>query len=338
VNPEANPLYKVLRSLWFPMSVNAAVLGATAVVIFRAVSLVAAALAGGEARPWEADSHFDDALVDLAVHGLPGLARPTWGPGLAVFLVQAVTAYFLWAVFGTAMCRTLAVRIARDEYISMREALRFAWRTKATALLHFPAIALPIVFCGAVLAAAGMIGQIPYLGWIVNAILLPVTVLFAIVMQLIWFAGVVALGFTPAALAAERRGVYETTTKVIHYLFARPLPVVLYLATLGAFFWLLEHAVFAPDLLRESLAALLGLVPLDPDFRRIVHGDVDGLSGFAALAAGLHRLMFGGVDALVRGMFLSFAAGGFTSLFLLFRLECDGTATTELVRDEAAKP
>lgn len=333
MNPEANPVYKVLRSLWFPMSVNAAVLGAAAVVVFRAVSLLAALALDYPGRPWEADSDFDDRLLALVVGGLPALGDLGSTPQLALFLVQSVTAYVLWAVFGVAMCRTLAVRIGRDEYIPMKAAWKFALSTKTTALLHFPAMALPILFCGAVVAILGLFVQIPYVGWVLNAVLLPGTVLFAVIMQIIWFAGIVALGFTPAAIASERRGIFETVPKVLHYLFARPLPTVLYLSVLFVFFWLLESAIFAPDRLKDALASLLTVFWHGETFDRVVRGDVAHLDGFAKFAGWLHLLMFGGIDALVRGAFLSWAAGGFTALFLMFRQECDGVDMADVVRE-----
>ena len=315
------------------MSVNAAVLGAATVVIFRAVSLLAAVSLGYAGHPWEADSEFDDRLLTLVVGGLPALRDLGTIPQLSLFLIQALTAYLLWAVFGVAMCRTLAVRIGRDEYIPMKAAWRFALSTKSTALMHFPAMALPILFCGAVVAILGLFAQIPYAGWVLNAVLLPGTVLFAVIMQIIWFAGIVALGFTPAAIASERKGIFETIPKILHYLFARPLPTVLYLSVLFVFFWLLESAVFAPERLKDALASLLTVIWRDETFDRIVRGDVAHLEGFAKFAGWMHLLMLGGIDALVRGAFLSWAAGGFTALFLMFRQECDGVDMADVVRE-----
>lgn len=338
MNAEANPIYKVLRSLWFPMSVNAAALGAIAVVVFRATSLLAAWAFEDGGRPWEADSRFDDALTTLALGGLPALgeARRVVGGSAGVLAVQFATAYVLWATVGVAMCRTLAVRIARDEYVPLKAAWSFAWRTKATALLWLPAISLPVAFCGAVVAAIGAASAIPYLGWTASALLLPVTAIFAVVMQIIWFGGLATLGFVPAAIASERRGTYDAVCKAFHYVFARPLPAVLYLATLGAFLWVLESAVFDPDRLKQAVARTAGLLLSDDaTLRRVLVGDTDGTEGYAKACAWLHRLVFGGVDALVRGAFLSWAAGGFTALFLMFRQECDGNDLSDVCKDDA---
>lgn len=338
MSSEANPVYKVLRSLWFPMSVNAVAFGTAAVVIFRAVSLLAALVFGLPGHAWEADSLFDDALYALLLGGLPALGDLGRLEGyLPVFAVQCATAYLLWAVFGVAMARTLAVRIARDEYAPLSAAWKFALSTKNTALLHLPCMALPVAFCGGVLAVAGLLGAIPYLGWILNAVLLPVSVFFAVVMQLVWFVGLLALGFTPAAVASERRGTYDAVVKVFHYVFARPLPTLLYLGVLAAFFWVAERAIFAPDRIRDAMAATLGFLPRafggGETFELIVRGDVDRTEGFARLCAWLHLLVLGGVDAIVRGAFLSWAAGGFTALFLMFRQECDGTEMSDVVKD-----
>ncbi|HYC77857.1 MAG TPA: hypothetical protein VEI02_09540, partial [Planctomycetota bacterium] len=315
--PEANPIYKVLRSLWFPVSVNAALLGAAAVVVFRLVSLLAALAFGFDGRPWEADSLFDDVLFHLVTRGLQGVfdLGPYSGFG-PIFFVQALTAYFLWATFGLAMYRTLAVRIASDDYVPMDRAFGFAWRAKNTTLLHLPAIALPTLFCWAVIAAVGLVDRIPYLGWTLNVLLLPVVVLFAVVMQLVWFLGVVSMAFTPAAVAAERRGTYDALGKAFTYLMGRPLPAVLYLVTLAALLWVLDSAVFDPERLRAALADLLQprFAPVSERLDLIVRGEVDALSGFAWFMAWAHRLVLGGLDAVVRGFFLSLAAGGATAL------------------------
>jgi hypothetical protein len=337
VNPEANPIYKVLRSLWFPMSVNAVALGAGAVVLFRLVSLLAAWAFGFRGRAWEADSLFDDALVLLLRNGLSALpeVRALYG-SLGLFFVHAAGAYFLWATFGVAMCRTLAIRIARDEYTSLGAAWRFGWKAKNTTLLWLPALALPLAFCAFVVAVAGLVGAIPYLGWVMNALLAPVTVLFVVAMQLVWCGGLVTMGFVPAAVAAERRGTYDAIGKAFHYLFARPLPTVLYLGVLWLFLYVIERAVFAPDVLRTAVVRLETFcLPQDVRLIPIINGDVDRLHGFAKACAWLHLLVFGGVDAIVRGAFLSWAAGGFTALFLMFRQECDGNDLGDVVKDPA---
>jgi hypothetical protein len=339
LNTEQSPIYKVLRSLWFPVSVNAIVLGATAVVLFRAVSLLGAWTCGYAGPAWEADSAFDDALWFVALRGPSAIedVEIRFGLPLSLFALQCVAAYALWATFGLAMCRTLVLRIAKDEYVPLKDAWRFALGAKNTLLLAAPAVAVPLGFCALVLSLGGALGAAPWIGWVLSAVALPIFALFTVVLRLVWIATFVAAAFPPAAVAAERRGTYDALGRAFHYVFARPLTTLLYLVLLAAFLFALDAAALSPDSLRETAADLLTSAPRlfggGETYGAILRGDVTTTTGFARFCAWAHLVVFGGVDAIVRGAYLSFVAGGACALFLVSRQDCDGVDVGDVVRD-----
>jgi hypothetical protein len=321
------------------MSVNAVALGALCCVAFWVWSFLAVLAVGhpDHRLAMTCAGLFDDSVVTWlrtgVVPSLPGVAG---GDYRWVFAIQAVGAYAIWAIGGIAIARVMAVRIARDEYITLKEALAFAWSTKFTALLYAPAIAMSMLFLWVAIVGIGLIGQIPYFGWLVSALLLPVVVFFVILVRILAWAGVLSLGMTAGAIAVEKKGTWDSVAKAFNYLFARPLAVLLYVILLYVFVMIVEGILLNGSLLREHVASWL--VPFGPSevYPSIAKGAVQSVSGAQTFFAYLHAAVFKIVDALIAGAVLSWIIGAFTSMFLIFRKEVDGTDYTEIVRPPAA--
>lgn len=319
-------VFKLSRVLWFPMSVNAVALGALCCIAFCAWTFLVTAIFG---RP-----HFGDAMTAVSTFDdrvgawlLTGRVAGTWE-----FALQALGAYLIWAIGGIAIARIMAVRIARDEYITMKDALAFAWSTRNTALLYAPAILLSMLFLWVTIFGIGLIGQIPWVGGFISAVFLPVTIFFTILVRILAFAGVVSLGMTAGAIACEKKGTWDSVAKSFNYLFARPLAVLLYVALLVVFVKVVQGVLLDGDHLREHVSELL--VPLwdNPEYRAIARGAYTSVDGVAAkTAAFLHSAIFWVIDALIAGAVLSWIIGAFTAMFLIFRREVDGTDYTEIV-------
>jgi hypothetical protein len=318
------------------MSVNAVALGALCCGAFWILSYLAL-LAAGHPDPRlarECASLFDDSVVAWLMtgsvpdrHGLVGDDRYRW-----VFAMQAVGAYAIWAIGGIAIARVMAVRIARDEYITIKEALKFAWSTRFTALLYAPAIGMSMLFLGVAICGIGLVGQIPYVGWLASALLLPVVVFFVILVRILAWAGVLSLGMTAGAIASEKKGTWDSVAKAFNYLFARPLSVLLYLVLLYFFVRIVQGILLDGDHLRQHVGSWL--VPFGPSeiYPKIATGTVDELSGVPKLFGYLHGAVLTVIDALIVGAVLSWVVGAFTSMFLIFRKEIDGTEYTDIVK------
>lgn len=333
---ESSPVFKVARVLWFPMSVNAVALGAACCIAFWLWTWLAAAVLGhAEYRlAMTCAGLFEDSVVQWLMTGvvperlgLVGDDRYRW-----IFALQAVGAYGIWAIGGVAIARVTAVRIARDEYITIKEALAFAWSTRFTALLYAPAIGMSMLFLGVAIFGIGLVGQIPYVGWLASTLLLPVVVFFVILVRILAWAGVLSMGMTAGAIAAEKKGTWDSVAKAFNYLFARPLSVLFYVVLLYFFVRIVQGILLDGANLREHAAAWL--VPFGPSevYPKIVTGDLADLTGTERFFAWLHAAVFRLIDALIAGAVLSWVIGAFTSMFLIIRKEVDGTDYTEIVK------
>jgi hypothetical protein len=308
--------------------VNAVALGALCCLVFFLWTFLALAVTGrtGIDVTVEAFRAFDDGVRDWLLTGSVPEAR-RW-----VFGIQAVGAYFIWALGGVAIARIMAVRIARDEYITMKEALAFAWSTRFTALLYAPAIVLSMLFLWLAIFGIGLIGQIPWIGWVLSAILLPVTVFFTILCRILAWAGVASLGMTAGAIACERKGTWDSVAKAFNYLFARPLAVLLYVVLLYVFVNIVQGLLLDGQHLREHVSRLLVPFWESATYEKIARGAYWELTGAPKVAAFLHAAVFWAIDALIAGAILSWVIGAFTAMFLIFRKEVDGTDYTDIVK------
>lgn len=403
MNGESGSLFKILRALWFPMSVNATALAAAGVLVFhlatwlfcwmagsggmaasategflpasrsmltewtwpgyatdtdRSGEVVHASLAGE--NPSAADRAKADADIALvrAVHaewiatrtrevldagGADAEARRKELNGLAtalgryrwIFAGQLVLFFALLATFGVAICRILALRIARDEYCTLAGAWGFAWRVRLTGLLFPVAVALPVGVLAGLNLLAGTMAQIPYLGWLLGVLVLPLVLVSAVLIVLIGLGALVSIGLVPAAIAIERKGTYDSLGKAYSYIFARPLPLILYLALLWVFLAVF-HKVFVEHALVERTAGSTMLLFWSNDtFEAISGGRTDEVEGFAWFCAWLWRLVLRVFRLLVWGALISYALGAFTSMFLVFRRDVDGLDEADLAQDPA---
>lgn len=138
-------------------------------------------------------------------------------------IVGGVWFFGVWAFFGQAIRRTVALRIARDEGLSIVEALTFAarnWITVIVAPLVVAALASAFWLCNIV---AGLAISIPYLGGILGLLLIPLTVLSTLLMLLIALGGLLGLPLMGAAAAWEKNGTLDALSRAFTYVFARPL-------------------------------------------------------------------------------------------------------------------
>jgi hypothetical protein len=328
LEPENSPVFKVSRVLWFPMSVNAVALGALCCVLFWLWSVVSALVVGP--REYEITMGSMGAFVDAIWAWLK--TGTFTSEHVPLFILQAVGAYALWAIGGVAIARIMAVRIARDEYITLREALGFAWSTRFTALLYAPAIGLSMVFLWLAIFGMGLVGQIPWFGWVVSAVLLPIVIFFTILIRILAWAGVLSLGMTAGAIACEKKGTWDSVAKAFNYLFARPLAVLLYVALLWVFVGIVGGLLLDEGNLRVHVSSMLINFWNNDTYAKIARGATAELDGFAQVAAWLHSAVFWVADALIRGAILSWIIGAFTAMFLIFRKEIDGTDYGDIVR------
>jgi len=138
-------------------------------------------------------------------------------------LVGGVWFFAVWAFFGQAVHRITTLRIARDEGLSLGEALRFAAKNWTTMLVAPLIIGGVIGFFWCCNMLAGLTTSIPFLGGILGILLFPLALVSTLLILLIAVGGIFGLPLIGAAAAWECNGSLDAISRAFSYLFARPL-------------------------------------------------------------------------------------------------------------------
>jgi hypothetical protein len=131
--------------------------------------------------------------------------------------------FLVWGLFGQAIHRITALRIARDEGLSVKAALGFAAKNYWTILLCPVIVAAAIGLFYGCNALAGVVMSIPFVGGILGIVLLPLATISTLLILLIAIGGAIGMPLVAAAAAWERNGSLDAISRAFSYLFARPL-------------------------------------------------------------------------------------------------------------------
>jgi hypothetical protein len=163
------------------------------------------------------------------------------GPSWAIrfhpvyFILFGVWFLIVWSVFGGAISRIAAVHFARDEKISIRQALRFS-SNKFLSYVSAPIIPLVIVlFVGLVVAVGGLVTNIPFLGPIVVGALFFLALAAGVVMTLVLLGLVGGCNLMYPTIAAEGSDSFDAISRSFSYLYARPWRLAFYTAVAVAY-------------------------------------------------------------------------------------------------------
>ena len=143
------------------------------------------------------------------------------------FFVFFVTGLGIWSICGGAICRIAAVQFARDERITHRQALRYAWE-KRDALFFAPCV--PIAFLAVVALGIMLIGvviRLPVFD-ILSAVLFPLSMFLGGLIT--WIAIGLAVGgslFWPA-VATDGVGAFDAFGRAFAYTLPRPWKTIQY--------------------------------------------------------------------------------------------------------------
>jgi hypothetical protein len=130
-------------------------------------------------------------------------------------------------VFGSMICRTVAVRLTIDESESLPNLFRF-FIQRASSLISFVILlCLGILCCLLPVKVAAWLAAFPYLDYVI-ALTLPIPLLFA------FFAAVLAVGLVFgwmlmfAAVCVDGSDGFDAISRMFSYLYQRPLHYVFY--------------------------------------------------------------------------------------------------------------
>jgi hypothetical protein len=144
------------------------------------------------------------------------------------FVIFAILFLLAWALFGGAICRIAAVHFARDEKISVRQAMNFAVG-KLLSFASAPVIPLAIVIViGLIVSLAALIGNIPFLGPIAVGALFIVPLLAGFVMTLVLLGTAGGFGLMYPTIAVEGSDSFDAISRSFSYVYARPWRMLFY--------------------------------------------------------------------------------------------------------------
>jgi len=157
------------------------------------------------------------------------------GPGwliryhLLYFVIYACWFLLIWAIFGGAIARIAAVHVARDEKISVRQALRFS-TSKVLSFIFAPVIPLIIIlFVGVLVAIGGLLIYIPWgIGPIIVGIFFFLALLAGFVMTLVVVGTAGGFNLMYPTIAVEGSDSFDAISRSFSYIFARPWRMIFY--------------------------------------------------------------------------------------------------------------
>jgi len=181
-----------------------------------------------DGRGWSDFSAFVAAPINAAWQCV-SLAMAYWQQAPLFALITTILMLAVWAFVGGATTRMTAVRVAREESVPLKEALRFScakWPSTATCVL-IPFGVLVLVAIVAFLPA-GAILAIPYVGEFAVGLALPLSLLMGLVCALVFIGGTFSIGLQWPTIAAEGSDSFDAISRSISYISSRPWRYIFY--------------------------------------------------------------------------------------------------------------
>ncbi len=148
----------------------------------------------------------------------------------AVFaLLFFIVTLAIWALLGGAVCRIAAVQFARDEKVSLGDALRFAKERFWAGLFFAPLMpVLMLLVIGVMLALGGVFLRIPYLGDVLASIFFFLAILGGFGAALVVIASIAGGSLFWPTVAAEGSESLDAVSRSFNYVGATPWRALFY--------------------------------------------------------------------------------------------------------------
>ena len=181
-----------------------------------------------DGRSWSDFSAFAAAPVNAAWQCV-SLAMAYWQQAPLFALITTILMLAVWALVGGAVTRMTAVRVAREESVPLKEALRFSvakWPSTAMCVL-IPFGVLVLVAIVAFLPAGGILA-IPWVGEYAVGLALPLSLLMGLICALVFIGGTFSIGLQWPTIAAEGSDSFDAISRSISYISSRPWRYIFY--------------------------------------------------------------------------------------------------------------
>jgi len=294
----------------------------------------------------------DGVIVNLlmAVHGLCWLLSEHW----LYAIIFGIIALSVWALFGGAMHRISALHAAREEKISILQALKFS---AGKFLSFFTAPLLPlclILALGLLLAVGGFLANIPGIGAILVGILFLLAILLGLVIAFLTIGLVAGFPLMYPTISVEGSDSFDAFSRSFAYVFQRPWRLVLYgvvAAVHGTICYLFvrtfayvalsaTHAfakwgVWSGGQTLADNADKMDVLWQAPTFDAL-HGPMnwEAMSGMEAVGGILIAFWVYLVVGLVAAFLLSYCTSASTMVYYLLRRKVDATDLDDVYVEE----
>ncbi len=145
-------------------------------------------------------------------------------------ILFALLFLFGWSIFGGGIARIAAVHVAREEKISIRQAMNFS-AGKFLSFASAPVIPLLIVLViGLLVTAAALLINLPVLGPIVVGALFVLPLLAGFIMTLVLLGTAGGFNLMYPTIAVEGSDSFDAISRSFSYVYARPWRMLFYSA------------------------------------------------------------------------------------------------------------
>lgn len=279
---------------------------------------------------------------------------PSWllSQHLLYFVLFVIWFLIIWAIFGGAVARIAAVHVARDEKISVRQAVKFS-AGKVLSFIFAPIIPLVIiVIVGLLVTLVSLLGNIPWIGPILIGVPFALALAAGFVMTLVLIGTVAGFDLMYPTIAVEGSDAFDAISRSFSYIYARPWRLLFYTAVAimyGALTYLfvrlfiytvlgLTHSFVDLGMFAQAAStrelwstmwpapANLWKLPYDPTMLSMNLGESIG-SWFVALWVYL-------TIALIGAFAISFYFSANTIIYYLMRREVDATELDDVYLEQ----
>jgi len=189
---------------------------------------------------WFGEGGVKDSVINLVTVG------PVWlitcHP--IFFILIALLFLFAWSLFGGAISRIAAVHVARDEKISVRQAVNFSVG-KFISFASAPVVPLLIFgLIGLVVAVAGLLTNVNFLGPIIVGAAFILALLAGLLMTIVLLGTLGGINLMYPTIAVEGSDSFDAISRSFSYVYARPWRMFFYSAVAlvyGAITYLIVH-------------------------------------------------------------------------------------------------
>jgi len=261
----------------------------------------------------------------------------------------------LTALLGGAIYRIAALQFAREEKISILQALRFS-AGKFLSFLTAPLIPLAIIFfLGFLLFVGGAVGSIPFVGEILMGALFFLAVILGLLVAFLLTGLVTGLPLMYPTIAVEGSDSFDAMSRSFSYVLTKPWRSALYglialmygavtylfvrlfaFVALSATHLFVKWGVFGQGSAIDPAADKLDVIWQAPRFDCLFGPfNWEAMSGTQTIAAVLVGVWVYLVAAGVAAYLVSFFASSTTTVYYLLRRKVDATELDDVYVEEA---